>query len=171
MKSELSESEQKRIRKRVIRRFVIVGLGVTALFFAIDFYIKSNNIEVKDPLRPNESELLSESPKNQLQKIDSAKLANQKFLQLSPEKKIELLTAELQNENLSKTQTANLEARILQIKQSGFEKNHFSLPEKSNSKLITHVKKDMNFPESFEQVETSFIYEKEKYCCLNGVPW
>lgn len=113
MKSEFSESEQKRIRKRVIRRFVIVGLGVTALFFAIDSYIKSNNIEVKDPLKANETELLSESPKNQLQKIDSAKLANQKFLQLSPEKQIELLTAELQNENLSKTQTADLEAQIL----------------------------------------------------------
>ena len=162
MKSEFSESEQKRIRKRVIRRFVIVGLGVTALFFAIDSYIKSNNIEVKDPLKANETELLSESPKNQLQKIDSAKLANQKFLQLSPEKQIELLTAELQNENLSKTQTADLEAQILQIKQLEFERNHISLPEKSNSKLITHVKKDMKYPESFEHVETSFTYEKEK---------
>jgi uncharacterized membrane protein len=72
------------------------------------------------------------------------------------------LQKELENNKLTKVQREEVEIEIKSIKTLEFAEKNISAWDRSNPKLVSAVKKTMNDPGSFEHVETTFDYEKDK---------
>jgi len=138
--------------------------GVFILFLVLLFFITmfTSTNDKKRTERKSEKFLSSTAPKNQQQKIDSAKLANKKFNELPDEEKISTLNKELENKNLTKLQREEIELEIKGIKELAFAKKNISAWDGSNPKLERAVKKSMNDPDSYEHVQTTFSYKKDK---------
>ncbi|CAD7812544.1 hypothetical protein CHRY9390_02528 [Chryseobacterium aquaeductus] len=144
---------------------VIAVLGGTfILFMIIVFFVMifSTNDGKKTTENKYEIFLSSNEPKNQQQKIDSAKLANKKFNNLPDAEKISILNKELEQKNLTKVQRKEIEIEIKGIKELAFAKKNISAWDGSNPKLERAVKKSMNDPDSYEHVQTTFSYKKDK---------
>ncbi|WP_312076816.1 SHOCT domain-containing protein [Chryseobacterium sp.] len=138
--------------------------GIFILFVVMVFVVMifSSKDDKKIAENGNEVFLSSNKPKNQQQKIDSAKLANKKFNDLPDSEKISILNKELEQKNLTKVQREEIEVEIKGIKQLAFAKTNISAWDGSNPKLERAIKKSMNDPDSYEHVQTTFSYKKDK---------
>lgn len=138
--------------------------GIFILFMIIVFLImifsSKDDKKIKD--NGNEIFLSSNKPKSQQQKIDSSKLANKKFNYLPDSEKISILNKELEQKNLTKVQKEEIEIEIKGIKELAFAKKNISAWDGSNPKLERAIKKSMNNPDSYEHVQTTFSYKKDK---------
>ncbi|MFC6269702.1 SHOCT domain-containing protein [Frigoriflavimonas asaccharolytica] len=138
--------------------FLFIGSFVI-IFISLIFVFTNTKKEAK----PVDNELLiSDKPKTDQQKIDSAKISNENFESLSPKDQIASLEKELENKKLTKIQKEEINIEIKNIKELEFAKKNISAWDRSNPKLVRAVKKAMNDPESFEHVETTFDYKKNK---------
>ncbi|MCY0976563.1 SHOCT domain-containing protein [Chryseobacterium wangxinyae] len=72
------------------------------------------------------------------------------------------LQKELENDKLTNVQREEIEIEIKSIKTLEFAEKNISAWDRSNPKLVSAVKKTMNNPDSFEHVETTFDYKKDK---------
>ena len=136
----------------------LITFGAFILMTAITAIFSPEDKNAKKQIT-NDEFLMSNKPKNQQQKIDSAKLANEKFQSLSYEEKIASLEKELENKKLSKTEKKEIELEIRSVKVQEFQEKHISSWDGSNRDLVNTVKKSMNDPNSFEHVQTSFDYK------------
>lgn len=119
----------------------------------------SKNVVKSDPIDSNEY-LLSDKPKSEHQKTDSAILASKKFDELPVEEKIALLHAKLKRKTLTKNQKKDIELEIKTIKSINFAEKNFSPSDGFNPKFARSVKKMMNDPDSFGHVKTTYKYRE-----------
>lgn len=160
--SNFQENNSKPIKKKsgCLKIILLTFIGFIILsIISFIFTPKDNSNKVT---ATNDEFLMSTKPKNQQQKIDSAKLANEKFESLSSAEKIATLEKELENKELKKVQKEEIEIEIKNIKQQEFAKKNISSWDGSNRLLERSVKKAMNDPDSYEHVQTTFEYKKDK---------
>ncbi|WP_417431026.1 SHOCT domain-containing protein [Halpernia sp.] len=138
---------------------IIAGL---LFFIGVIGAIISPKTEKINTESTNEDFLLSEKVKTQEQKIDSAKLQNKKFNELSVVEQVSKLEKELENKNLTKIQKEEINIEIKNIKELEFAKKNISAWDGSNPKLERTIKKAMNDPDSYEHVSTTFAYKKNE---------
>ncbi|PQA90699.1 hypothetical protein B0A69_20450 [Chryseobacterium shigense] len=72
------------------------------------------------------------------------------------------LEKELENNKLTKVQREEIEIEIKSIRTLEFAEKNISAWDRSNPKLVHAIKKTMNSPDSFEHIETTFDYKKNK---------
>ncbi|WP_312825899.1 SHOCT domain-containing protein [Epilithonimonas sp.] len=155
-----SQTEPKK-KKTGCLKIILITFGSFILMIIITAIFMPEDKNAKTKVANNDF-LMSNKPKNQQQKIDSAKIANEKFQSLSSEEKIASLEKELENKNLKKVQKEEIQIEIKNIKQQEFAKKNISSWDGSNPKLERTVKKAMNDPDSYEHVQTTFEYKKDK---------
>lgn len=156
------KSQNKPVKKKTgcLKIFLIFfGAFMLLTFITAVFMPEDKNAKAKVA---NDEFLMSNKPKNQQQKIDSAKIANEKFQSLSNEEKIASLEKELENKNLKKVQKQEIQIEIKNIKQQDFAKKNISSWDGSNPALERTVKNAMNDPDSYEHVQTTFEYKNDK---------
>ena len=160
--NNFKQSQSKPVKKKTgCLKIFLITFGAFMLLSIITaiFMPEDENGKAK---AANDEYLMSDKPKNQQQKIDSAKIANEKFQSLDNDEKIASLEKELENKSLKKVQKEEIQIEIRNIKQQDFAKKNISAWDGSNPALERTVKNAMNDPDSYEHVQTTFEYKKDK---------
>ncbi|MBP0613568.1 hypothetical protein J8J42_10975 [Chryseobacterium sp. cx-311] len=105
--------------------------------------------------------LRSNEPKTTQQKIDSAKLLRQ-LEKDNPDIYLQNLQKELEGPNLTTVEREEIEIEIKGIRTLRSADKNISSWDRSNPVLVKEVKKTMKDPDSFEHIETTFDYKKDK---------
>ena len=123
---------------------------------------KKYQLELKEEKRLTSKDFLqSDEPKTTNQKIDSAKLVR-KWEDDNPELHLQNLRKELLNPKLKKVQKEEIEIEIKNLQSEKLSKKNINVWDNSSPKLEREVKKMLNDSKSFEHVETTYNYKKDK---------
>ncbi|MBW8359373.1 MAG: hypothetical protein K0M63_06170 [Weeksellaceae bacterium] len=120
-----------------------------------------NKVEVNKAKTKHTEFLQSKEPKTTQQKIDSAKLLRQREKD-NPDLHLQNLQKELENAELTKVEREEIGIEIKGIRTLRFADKNISSWDRSNPLLVKEVKKTMKDPGSFEHIETTFYYKKDK---------